>query len=453
MKKSRLLLTGAVVVGIATGLVGCAPGSGSVPDDAATSSKVITDPSKIPAATIKELDTFADKTSALSIYMEKVNKEFMAKYPQIKVVRQTVAGDLTSTLKLKISDPSGPDIVPANQGWAGVGSLSAAGLLLNLDPYAKAYGWNKRFPSSLLQQHMATTDGKQFGAGSVFGVPVNQGSFVTVFYNRAKLQELGLEVPKTFGDFQSSLQKAKTAGVVPIQIGLQDQAATANLLALNDALGSATKIRDFVYGIGDTTAKQTGMTKAADAFAGWVKDGYFPKGYQGLTVADAATDFVNGNGLYFIYYTGYLPGTLDQINKLGTFIMPSESGKPAPVTGSAAQNFSIAKNSKSPDAAAAYLNFISSVANGQISIDVDNAPIIGVWKESTDSPMLNDTLAVLNQAYETDGYLPYFDWATPTMLTTLATNQSLLAAGKIDGAQMTQALQDDYAAFRAKKDQ
>jgi raffinose/stachyose/melibiose transport system substrate-binding protein len=452
MKKSRLIAAGAISAGLILALAACAPGSSAAnPGNASTNIKVVTDPSKIPATTITEFDSFTDPTSGLSQYMDKVNAAFMAKYPKITVKRQTAGGDINTTLKLKISDPSGPDIVPANQGWAGIGDLSASGLLLNLDPYVKAYGWDKTFPTSLLQQHSATTDGKQFGSGSVFGVPVNQGSFVTVFYNRDKLSQLGLKVPTTLDEFEASLAKAKSAGITPVQIGLQDQAATAILLSLQDATGDPAKIRDFVYGAGDVKAQDTGMTQAADTFAKWSKSGYFPKDYQGIKLGDSATSFVGGDGLYFFYYTGYLPASGAQLDKFGTFIMPRNDGKTAPVTGSSSQNFSIAKNSKSPDAAALYLDFISSVKNGQISIDVLNTPIIGQWKENTSSAMLNDTLAVLNQAVKANGYLPYFDWSTPTMLDTLSKNQSLLAAGQIDGTAMSKALQDDYAAFRAKK--
>ena len=65
--------------------------------------------------------------------------------------------------------------------------------------------------------------------------------------------------------------------------------------------------------------------------------------------------------------------------------------------------------------------------------------------------MLNDTLDVLNQADKTDGYLPYFDWSTPTMLTTMASNQSLLAADKMTPAEFSKALQADYEKFRDSK--
>ena len=41
-----------------------------------------------------------------------------------------------------MTGPHGPDVVEANQGWPDMGQLVKSGLLLPLDNYAQAYGWN-----------------------------------------------------------------------------------------------------------------------------------------------------------------------------------------------------------------------------------------------------------------------------------------------------------------------
>ena len=113
MKNSRLIAAGAIAAGLVLSLAACAPGSSAANAGGSDANvKVVTDPSKIAATTITEFDSFTDTTSGLSQYMDKVNAAFMAKYPKIKVKRQTAGGDINTTLKLKISDPSGPDIVP-----------------------------------------------------------------------------------------------------------------------------------------------------------------------------------------------------------------------------------------------------------------------------------------------------------------------------------------------------
>ena len=55
--------------------------------------------------------------------IEELNKQFKAKYPNVKVERITKSfEDTVKTVKLGASDPNAPDIVPANQGrgrsWA-----------------------------------------------------------------------------------------------------------------------------------------------------------------------------------------------------------------------------------------------------------------------------------------------------------------------------------------------
>ena len=123
-----------------TGRLGSARQS-SAPSD------VNTDPGSIPAATITMMDTWTDKTSMQSQWVTAVNAAFTAKYPNLKVNRTSATfDDINKTLKLKLSDPSTPDVVPANNGWQGIGTFAKAGLILNLDAYAKGYGWDKRIP-------------------------------------------------------------------------------------------------------------------------------------------------------------------------------------------------------------------------------------------------------------------------------------------------------------------
>ena len=118
--------------------------------------------------TLTVLDSFTDNASPIGLWMLDIVAGFEAKYPNIKIKRESVQ-DITTNLKLKLADEKNtPDVVPANQGWAGVGDLSSNGLLLNLDAYDKAYGWSEKLPTTILQQSMASTDGKNIGQGSLF---------------------------------------------------------------------------------------------------------------------------------------------------------------------------------------------------------------------------------------------------------------------------------------------
>jgi len=450
MKSNRRTFLGLAAGAVAIPLTGCAPG-GSAPsaDQSSAPSSVNTDPASIPATTLTVMDTWTDKTSMQAQWLVAVNAAFTAKYPNIKVKRNSATfDDINKTLKLKLSDASTPDVVPANNGWQGIGTFAKARLILNLDPYAKAYGWDARIPKTIAMQHQLAPDGSQIGTGSFFGMPIAQGGFITVYYNRGKLEKLGLSVPTTFDEFKQALAAAKSGGEVPMAIGTQDQwLSTTTLFAVMNVFADKNKIADFVYGIGGTAA-DTGMKEAAAIYQEWAKSGYLPKNFAGTPGSDSGQAFVDGTGVFYFYYSDSLPfKTKEVANRFGTFLLPTEGELHA--TGASNQNFSIASKSKSADAAALYLDFVSSTQAGDIAVKTGVTPFNGSFVAPAEAgALLRDEIAELNAVQETDGFVPYFDWASPTMLDTMGAQTQLLLAGRVTPDQLVAACQKDYEAFR-----
>ncbi len=79
-----------------------------------------------------------------------------------------------------------------NQGYQVDGELVKAGLILPLDEYAKAYGWDESYTPETLQQFMWSDDGTTFGEGTLWGV-AQSGQSTGVFANMAKLREAGVD--------------------------------------------------------------------------------------------------------------------------------------------------------------------------------------------------------------------------------------------------------------------
>ncbi|MGX5682494.1 ABC transporter substrate-binding protein [Schumannella luteola] len=439
------------VAALALILTGCVPGgTGPAPD---ADREVVTDPSQMGEVTVTVLDTFTDDASPIGRWMSSVVESFEAEYPNITIDRQSEnSNDVNSTLRLRLSEASSPDIVPANQGWSGVGDLASSGLLLNLDPYSEAYGWPESLPDTILQQSMATSDGTDIGQGSQYGMPINQGAFVTAFYNREILDSLGLEEPQSWDDFEDALAAAKAAGEIPIALGTQDGwPASATLLAIQAAVGDGDAIRDFVFAKGGDAAS-TGLEDAAAIYQEWVDAGYFTPDFAGVPSSDAGQDFVEGTGLFTFWYSGFLPfADQEQADRFGQFILPRQDGGPLTAVGSSSQNFSIAANSQEADAAALFLDWMASPTAGEAAMDNQIIPMFGSFTPDTDSVMLNDGIESLNAVTEANGYLPYFDWATPTMLDALTVNLQLMFDGQGTPAQVVEAAQSNYDEFRSTK--
>ncbi|MGW3954233.1 ABC transporter substrate-binding protein [Streptomyces sp. NPDC004752] len=429
-------------------LAGCVPGtSGNGVANDAGSGAVATDPAKMGKVTLRMLDSFSGGSD--NAWMSGVVKAFEEKYPNITIQRTSLAwGDVMAALPLKLKSANPPDIVPPNNGWQSMGTLVQGGLLLNLDNYAKAYGWKGSFPQSILSEHEFTTDGKQMGTGSLFGTPVARASVIEVYYNRDLLKKIGGKVPQTFAEFEDLLAKAKSAGLTGVTLGNSDRnGITQPLFSLMNAFGEQSKISDFIYSKGDTKISETGFPKAVSTLKEWSDKDYLTKDYAGVASADASQAFVNGKGLFHFNYSGSLPLKPGQSKTFGSFVLPrSDSGNPV-ATASAAANFSIAAKSKHADAAAAFLDFVASEKAAELAVKEETMPLLHSVKAPAGNPLFSDDVAISQQISEHDTSVPYLDWATPTFYDTINTAMQNMLAGKSAPSAVVAAAQKDDAGF------
>lgn len=430
-------------------LVGCMPGTGGTSaDNSAKPGAVETDPAKMGKVRLRVLDYFTGDPD--NAWMKDVVKAFEKKYPNITIQRDSLPwGDVLAALPLKLKSANPPDIVPANNGWQSLGTLVRGGLVLNLDNYAKAYGWKQSFPQSILSEHEFTPDGKQMGTGSLFGTPVARASLIEVYYNRDLLKKIGAKVPDSYAAFQSTLAKAKAAGVTPIALGNSDRnGITQPLFSLMNALGKQSKISDFVYSRGTVDIDQTGFPQAVSALKQWSDKGYLAKDYAGVAAQDASQSFVNGQGLFHFNYSGSLPFKPGQSKGFGSFVLPREDGGKPVATASSATNFSIASKSKHADAAAAFLDFAASEEAAALAVQHKTMPLLhSDVKAPAGDPLFADDVANAQQI-STDGTsVPYLDWTTPTLFDTINTAMQNTLAGKSTPKAAVKAVDDDATAF------
>ncbi|MEV6157769.1 extracellular solute-binding protein [Nonomuraea sp. NPDC052129] len=430
-------------------LTACVPGaSGGAVTETSAAGPVITDPAKMGKASLRVLDYFTGGTDLA--WINDVVSAFEKRYPNIKVERTSMPwDDVMKALPLRLRSGNPPDIVPANNGWQSLGTLVQGGLVRNLDDYADAYGWRTKFPASILRQHQFSTDGKQMGTGSVFGAPVARASVVEVYYNRSLLSRIGATVPKTFADFDSALAKAKSAGLTPISLGnLEQVGITGPLFATMDALGQQNRISDFIYSQNAVQMADTGFPEAAAKVKQWADKGYLTKDFAAVPSQDAAQAFVDGKALFRFDYSGSLPLKKGQSKDFGSFLMPRADGGHAVATASSASNLSVSAKTAHPDAAAAFLNFAASPEAARIAVEHTTMPLLATVEPAGDDPLFADDVAAAAQLSADDASVPYLDWATPTLLTTIQTQMQDLLAGKVQPEAVVRSAQADYDKFQ-----
>lgn len=387
---------------------------------------------------------------------DRLNAEFEERYPNVTIDRvNRDFGELKALLRLAIAGPKGPDVVEVNQGWPDMGQLVKAGLLLSLDNYAEAYGWTDRVSENVRAVSTWTGDGTQFGTGSLYGY-TTFGEIVGVYYNKPMLEDLGLAVPTTLEGFEHALEVAKQAGEVPIQFGNNDAfPGIHEYVVIQDRMDSVDYLTDFVFGTqgSELTFDTQENVEAASTLQEWAEKGYFTPGFGGGGYDNAVADFASGEGLFMITGNWIVENLGADSQDFGFFVMPPmQAGDPPASTGGAGFPLAISAGAEHPDAAAAYIDWMTSDHAADLLLRTGQIPLsIGATVPVQDGTVLADVIDAAGAVSQANGMVPYLDWATPTFYdTTTAAIQELMAL-RITPAEFAQRIQADYSEFQGSR--
>jgi raffinose/stachyose/melibiose transport system substrate-binding protein len=381
--------------------------------------------------------------------MEELNAAFQEEYPNITIERVSRSfEDLQTTLQLALTGEDAPDVVQANNGRPDMGAFVEAGLLIPLDDFAAQYGWTERFPDSVRATASYTPDGVTFGEGSLYGL-AQQGELVGVFYNRAKLDELGIDVPSTWEDFLAAVETASAAGEVALPLGNLDQWPGIHVYgAVMNRHVPADDVRHLGFGTAGADWTSAENLAAAEEIVSMVDAGYFNDGFNGADYDATWAEFAEGNGVFLIAGTWLLADLVDAMgDDLGFMLPPPREGEPNVATGATSLPFAITSAAENPDAAALYLDFITSPEAMQLVTEQGMFPSVDAGSQQTQSQAQADVFAAWETVTADDGVVPYLDWATPTFYDTIAAAIQELLAGQLEADAFLQRLQDEYSSF------
>jgi len=440
------------VVFAAVVAVACTPG-GSVSQATAPPAPAVTG---VPDTGPITLTVWDQESGQVGKIWDQLNAEFEQKYPNVTVKRvNRDFGELKTLLALAMSGPHGPDVVEANQGWPDMGHLVKAGLLLPLDNYAQAYGWTSRVSPNVLRVSSWSPDGKEFGTGNLYGY-TTMGELVGVYYNKQILSDLGLSVPTTFDEFQQDLETAKQAGQIPIQFANNDAFPGIHEFAtIQDQVAATSYLTDLIFG---TQRDQLSFdtpenVQAATTLQDWANKDYFTPGFGGAGYDDSVSNFAKGEGLFMI--TGnWIVENLGPDNKdFGFFPMPpANAGDPPVATGGAGFPLSIAAGTEQADAAAAYIDWMTSDHASDLLLQTGEIPLHnGATTSIEPGTVLADVVDAARAVSDANGVVPYEDWATPTFYDTLTSSIQELMVNRLSPDQFVQNVEADYKDFQTSR--
>lgn len=454
MRKSKSIgKLGTLGLGLALGataaLTGCAPGSSS--SDASSSSAdaetVSTDVASAGDVTLKLTDYWSGTEGE---WIQKMVQKFEDKYPNVTIEREEQDwNQMNSTLNLRLQEDSSPDIATANKGWESLGTIAEAGLVVNLDKYAEAYGWDSSVPSTLQRQYKFNEDFTSMGEGSWYATPVARTQLIGLYYNVDKLAELGIDkAPTTLEELEADAKIAKEAGEVAFENGSQSSPEVP-MFGLQALFADSDDYNNYVYGDTSVTATDAGAKEALQTVSDWAAAGYFPDGYEGLDRDTAAANFLGGEGVFRWDYTGSL--SPDDASAFG-YVQLADSDGNTVTMGTTPATMVISSRCKNPDVAAAFLDYLMSDDSAQVATDLGLVPALSDSVTVDDSGGLLATEVAASEAINaSDGYLPFFDWTSATMLDTVDQNLQTLYAGRTTVDDVVAAIDADRDSFWADR--
>lgn len=450
----RRIAAGATIAAGAAMLAACTPGSGGSDatddptEDEDGTGEVVTDISELGDVTLVVWDQ--EVRGGQNEQIERLNAAFEEQYTNVTIDRHTQSyDDLNATLRLALTGDDAPDVTQVNNSRSQLGQYVAAGQIISLDEYAAAYGWTDRFSDSVLQNTSYSPDAVTFGEGSLYALP-QVGEVVGFYYSATKLEELGLEVPQTWGELESQLAEIQDAGETPLLLGNLDQWPAAHVFGpVQGAHVDPDQIRDLGFGNAGASWLTDENRAAAQQLIDWVDAGYFNDGFNGADYDAVWQSFAEGEGVYLLAGSWLAPD-IEAVadDEVGFFAPPpAEAGAGRVTTGGIGIPFGITSSSEHPEVGAAYIDFITSEEAMAVLAETGNMPVVETAEHLPEDGLLADIFNAYGEVVESGALVPYLDWATPTMSDTIGQALQGFMGGQLDVEQLLETLEADYAEF------
>ena len=378
---------------------------------------------------------------------DKLAEEFTKQHPNVKFkINRDSFANLTANSPRLLASNNAPDLIRLPT----IGDTVKNKLLLNLDPYVKAYGWDKWSAAQLSGLRVNSKNVR--GSGNLYQLGLGY-SITGVFMNLNHAKTLGITAPpQTLAEFEADLALAKAANIIPIMAGDKDGVVNFDVQALINVYGDRQKLSDWIYNVPGATYNTPGAIKGADKIREWADKGYFPSDINAIDYFTFITRFASGEGLFS--FNGNWEAANVQKN-LGAnakfFLFPPVTKGGKHVAMGAANSFSVPAKSKNKTAIVYFLNWIhTNAAARQITLDVTGAtpggdPKTALPKVAAGS-LIEDGLKMAAQLSKDNGYIDFMANATAGIYANAIIPQSqLLVGSKITGKDFVTAVQESYA--------
>jgi raffinose/stachyose/melibiose transport system substrate-binding protein len=375
--------------------------------------------------------------------------EFTNQFPNVTWdIKQDQFANLITTTPLLLAGDNAPDLIRLPT----MVSFAQDGLLMNLDSYAAAFGWDQ-WPVPQLNQNRVATDGTR-GSGVLYAMGLNYG-LTGVYYNKQLAAQIGMtQPPATVAEFEALLAAAKTAGLQPIMLwgsAKSGMGLAFPLQQLMAAYGPVGPINDWIFNKPGATIDTPSNLIAAQHLEQWIQNGYFPTDVNAIEYTDAASRFTQGEGVFTFNgdwqnagYDAGMPGNV------GFFLFPPAEAGGGYAAMSAPLTYGIAANAKNADCAAFFFNWVATndtarTINVNIGGSNPGGPSGAMMPAAAAGSVTNETLAAGPVMGADGGSMDFIANATSSIFAQGWTPElQKMVGGQQDAVGLLQAVQAEY---------
>jgi raffinose/stachyose/melibiose transport system substrate-binding protein len=281
--------------------------------------------------------------------------DFEAANPGVTVEFMPPTGTISNgAVQAAIQSNAGPDVILTNSGIARVTTVVDAKLVAPLTAAYTERGWDKQLYPWLYD----VLKGQR--AGEIYEVPDGL-DVLGIWYHKDMFAEHGWTIPATYAEFLELMGKIKEAGIMPIAIGPRTAGSAGHLFG--NMLQSASGIANVGKAVtGKLAWTDPSMVTGAVRLRELVDLGYIDKEMAALDLDGAARLWFNKKAAMFVagpWFTANARKAEYDLGNASFAAMPSDAG-PAMPTGGIGWSWMVPVNSKQPELAMKWIDFILS---------------------------------------------------------------------------------------------
>lgn len=378
--------------------------------------------------TVLEVQTGQAVDSEITTALTEATDRFMEENPDIEVDLVPASQNYEGDMKVRLASGDVPDIWYTH-GWS-LARYSEFLMPLNEEPWAKNF-------NPALDAAMKNDEGE------FFALPLDT-DISGIVYNGDVLEAAGVDPQQiqTWDDFAKAADAVKANGVAPITVAGKTT-APGNIV---DWLAPGAYDDEQLEQLSSGEFAPEGYTKLLDTVATWRDSNYFSPDTSSATLDTVARALGQGDAAFAFGSNKYARNGL-QYNpeaNVGFMPVPSFGGGEKYLIGGERNAYGIASDTEHPDAAKAYLAFLSEPDNLSKLAEAIGAapgltnvePNLGVFQESYDAFVASDE-------YELK---PYFDrvYFPNGMWSTMGTTVSAVISGQSDVSEAVQQVESEF---------